>query len=174
MANENESGTTAGEAMALQELKNRVQVQKRKYRQSIPVVALMTQSSTTTAQVPVQLKMTAEGDFQCTHITCKMVGRDPITGLPVDPTTFGGTGVTVGISETGWGRKLLRDFTPLETFATPGYGVILYQPFPFEQVLLQDSEVNFDFRNASAVLQDVKFTLHGWQYRGSFKSVARS
>lgn len=165
---------SAGEVLALQELKNRVEIQKRKYRQSIPVTVELTAAGTAGAQVPFQLKMGAEGDFQCTHITCKMVGVNPADLLPVDPTTFGGTGVTLALSETGWGRKLLRDFTALETFATPGYGSVLYQPFPFEQVLLADSEVNFDFRNSSTVIQRVKFTLHGWQYRGSFKSQARS
>lgn len=165
---------SAGEVLAMQELKNRVQIQKRKYRQSIPVTVDLTAAGTPGAQVPFQLKMGAEGDFQCTHITCKMIGIAPGTNQPVDSVTFGGTGVTMALSETGWGRKLLRDFTALETFATPGYGVIMYQPFPFEQVLLADSEVNFDFRNSSAVIQRVRFTLHGWQYRGSFKTEARS
>lgn len=166
---------SAGEALALQELKNRVEIQKRKYRQSIPVTALLTTAGTPGAQVPVQLKMSREGDFQCTHITCKILGLDPATGAFVDPATFGGTGVTLAIDETGWGRKLMRDFTAIETFSTPGYGLILYQPFPWEQVLLSDCEVNFDFRNSSAgVNQAVELTLHGWQYLGSFKTVARS
>jgi hypothetical protein len=165
---------SAGEVLAMQELQNRVEIQKRKYRQSIPVTVDLDVAGTAGAQVPFQVKMGSEGDFLCTHITCKMIGIDPGTGLPVDPIIFGGTGITLMLSETGWGRKLLRDATALETFATPGYGTIIYQPFPFEQALLADSEVNFDFRNSSAVKQRVRFTLHGWQYRGSFKTQARS
>ena len=164
---------TAGEEIATQELRNRVEIQRAKYRQTIPVVVELAAAGTPGAEVPLVVKMSTEGDFELTHITGKIVGIDPVGGLPVDPTTFGGTGVTVALSESGWGRKLFRDATALEDIAVPGYGIIVYQPFPFQQILLQNSELTFDFRNSAPVIQRVKLALHGYQYRASFVTVAR-
>lgn len=161
--------TTPGSALAIQELKNRVEIQERKYRQSIPFAKTLDVAGTAGAQSLEKLKLSTEGDFSCTHITIKLLGLDPTTNAPVDPATFGGTGVSLMLSESGWGRKLLRDFTALETIATPGYGITIYQPFPFEQVLLAGSDLEFDLRNSSAVKQRAIITLHGWQFRGSFK-----
>lgn len=159
---------TAGAALAVQELKNRVEIQERKYRQSIPFSKTLDVSGTAGAQVLEKLKLSTEGDFVCTHLTIKLLGLDN-AGVPLDPTTFGSTGLTLMLSESGWGRKLFRDFTALETIATPGYGDVLYQPFPFEQVLLAGSDIEFDLRNSSNVKQRAIITLHGWQFRGSFK-----
>jgi len=163
------SKETAGAALAVQELKNRVEIQERKYRQSIPFAKTLDVSGTAGAQVLEKLKLSTEGDFICTHITIKLLGLDPNTGAVLDPETFGGTGLTLMLSESGWGRKLFRDFTALETIATPGYAEIMYQPFPFEQVLLAGSDIEFDLRNSSNVKQRAIITLHGWQFRGSFK-----
>ena len=159
---------TAGAALAVQELKNRVEIQERKYRQSIPFAKTLDVSGTAGAQVLEKLTLSTEGDFVCTHLTTKLLGLDD-AGVPLDPTTFGGTGLMLMLSESGWGRKLFRDFTALETIATPGYGDVLYQPFPFEQVLLAGSDIEFDLRNSSNVKQRAIITLHGWQFRGSFK-----
>ena len=157
-----------GVALAAQELKNKVEAQERKYRQSIPFSALLDVSPNAGAQQQLKLRMSTEGDFLCTHVTCKIYGLSG--GAPVDPATFGGTGVTLRIFESGWGRELLRDFTPLETLATPGYSDIMYQPFPFEQIFLASADINFDLRNASnTVQQQILWTFHGWQYRGSYR-----
>ena len=159
-----------GDALALQELKNRVEAQERKYRQSIPFATVLDPVGTAGAQALQKLKLSTEGDFVATHITIKILGLDAVTSAPLDPTTFGATGLTLMMTESGWGRKLLRDFTALETIATPGYSDIMYQPFPFEQVFLSGSDIEFDLRNSSDVKQRVAITLHGWQYRGSFKA----
>lgn len=159
-----------GDALALQELKNRVEAQERKYRQSIPFATVLDPVGTPGAQALQKLKLSTEGDFVATHITIKILGLDAVSGAPLDPTTFGATGITLMMTESGWGRKLLRDFTALETIATPGYSDIMYQPFPFEQVFLSGSDIEFDLRNSSNVKQRVAITLHGWQYRGSFKA----
>lgn len=164
------SKISGGEALALQELKNRVESQERKYRQSIPFATILEPVGTAGAQVLQKLKLSTEGDFVATHVTVKLLGLDPTTRAPLDPNTFGGTGITLMLTESGWGRKLLRDFTALETISTPGYSDIMYQPFPFEQVFLSGSDIEFDLRNASTVAQRVAFTFHGWQYRGSFKA----
>jgi len=158
-----------GAALAMQELKNRVEGQERKYRQSIPFATTLDVSGTPGAQVLQKLKLSTEGDFLATHMTIKLLGLDPATGAVLDPSTFGATGLTLMMSESGWGRKLLRDFTAVETLATPGYSDVMYQPFPFEQVLLSGSDVEFDLRNSSAVKQRAIITLHGFQFRGSFK-----
>lgn len=158
-----------GAALAVQELKNRVEAQERKYRQSIPFATTLDVAGTPGAQVLQKLKMSTEGDFCATHMTIKILGLNPATGAVVDPATFGATGLTLMLSESGWGRKLLRDYTALETIATPGYSDIMYQPFPFEQVLLSGSDIEFDLRNSSAVKQRAIIVLHGWQFRGSFK-----
>jgi len=169
----NQGSTMAGGvALAAQELKNKVEAQERKYRQTIPFNATLDVAGTPGAQRPTKLRMSTEGDFLCTHITCKINGIDPNTGLYIpDPNTFGATGVTLRLFESGWGRELLRDFTALETISTPGYGITIYQPFPFEQVLLASSDITFDLRNSSTVKQQIKFDFHGWQYRGSYKDL---
>lgn len=167
----NESG---GAALVAQEQANKVEAQARKYRQSIPFIGVLTASGTPGAQILSKIRMSSEGDFLVTHVTCKIVAFDPTSGTVVDPATFGGTGLSLKISESGWGRELLRDYTALETLATPGYGEIIYQPFPFEQVLLSESDVTFDVRNAiTTVNQTFKWSFHGWQYRGSFKVKGR-
>lgn len=167
-----DSAVAGGVVLAAQELKNKVEAQERKYRQTIPFVATLDVLGTPGAQQVNKLRMSTEGDFLCTHITCKINGIDPGTGNYIaDPTTFGATGLTLRIFESGWGRELLRDYTALETLATPGYGIIMYQPFPFEQIFLASSDITFDIRNASAVKQQLKFDFHGWQYRGSYKDL---
>ena len=161
-----------GAALALQELKNRVEAQERKYRQSIPFACILDKNGTAGAQVLQKLKMSGEGDFACTHLTIKLLGLSDDLATVLDPATFGATGLTMSLSESGWGRKLLRDPVALETIATPGYGPTMYQPFPFDQVLLKSSDIEFDIRNASSVKQRAIITLHGWQFRGSFKDSA--
>lgn len=173
MTHKPESRTVpGGAALAVQELKNRVEAQERKYRQSIPFACILDKVNTSGAQVLQKLKMSSEGDFLCTHLTVKLLGLSDDLATVLDPADFGATGLTWMLSESGWGRKLLRDFTALETMATPGYGDVMYQPFPFEQVLLKSSDVEFDIRNASSVKQRAIITLHGWQFRGSFKDSA--
>ena len=160
-----------GVILAAQELKNKVEAQERKYRQTIPFSEVLDVNGTPGAQLVRKLRMSTEGDFLCTHITCKLIGLDN-TGAPIaDPSTFGATGLTLRLFESGWGRELLRDYTAVETFATPGYGVVLYQPMPFEQIFLASSDITFDLRNSAAVAQRISFDFHGWQYRGSYKDL---
>lgn len=169
MPNENDEPMTGGAALVSQELKNKVQSQEYKYRQTIPYLANLDVEGTPGAQVLDKIRMSSEGDFLCVAVTAKLIGLDPITGLPVDPITFGGTGLTLRLTESGFGRELFRDYAAVEGFATPGYGPILYQPFPFEQVLLSQSDITFDIRNSSPVKQVLKWEFHGWQFRGSYK-----
>jgi len=158
-----------GAALVAQEAQNRVEAQDRRWRLSIPVSFDLAKTGEALAQITELLKMSTEGDFACLFITCKMTGYDD-AGAPVAAATFGGTGVKIKIDESGWGRELARDFVALETIATPGYGEVLYQPFPFEQVFVRSSEINFDVRNTSNVRQRVELTFHGWQYRGTFRA----
>lgn len=159
----------AGAALVAQELKNRVEMQERRYRQTIPFSATLEPNGTAGAQKNEKIKLSTEGDFVCTHITVKLLGLDA-NGAALDPATFGATGVTVALSESGFGRKLFRDNVALECVATPGYGAIMYQPFPFDQVFLAGSDIEFDVRNASNVRQRMIWTFHGYQHRGSYKA----
>ena len=158
-----------GAALVAQEAQNRVEAQDRRWRLSIPVSFDLAKAGDPLAQVTDLLKMSTEGDFSCLFITCKIVGYND-AGEPVAPATFGGTGVKIKIDESGWGRELMRDFVALEDIATPGYGEVIYQPFPFEQIFLRSSEISFDVRNVSNVRQRVELTFHGWQYRGTFRA----
>jgi len=159
-----------GHALVAQEARNRVEAQDKKWRLGIPVLFDLTPKGTDGAQRIETIKLSTEGDFSVLFMTAKIIGLDPATGAILNPDTFGATGIRLKLQESGWGRELLRDFTALETIATPGYSDIMYQPFPFEQVFLAGSDVEFDLRNSSDVKQRVAITLHGWQYRGSFKA----
>ena len=159
-----------GQALVAQELKNRVEAQERKYRQTIQFATTLDVAGSAGAQDQQKLKLSTEGDFQVTHITCKLLGLSAL-GAVLDPATFGATGITLRLHETGWGRELFRGFVAAETIATPGYSDILYQAFPFDQILLAGSDVEFDLRNAAAVRQRLIFCFHGYQYRGSYKNL---
>lgn len=159
-----------GHALVAQEARNRVEAQDKKWRLGIPVLMDLTPQGTDGAQKIETIKLGTEGDFSILFLTAKIVGLNPTTGEVLAPETFGGTGVRLRMKESGWGRELLRDFTALETLAVPGYGKEMHQPFPFEQVLLAGSELTFDVRNVSTVRQRVALTLHGWQYRGTFRA----
>lgn len=161
--------TSGGAALALQELKNRVEMQERRYRFSIPVFRRLTAAGTPGAQVTEVVKLSTEGDFLAKAITIKLIGRDPNTLAILDPSVFGATGLDLRMKESGWGRELFRDWTPVETLAVPGYATIIYQPLEFENLFLGGSEITFDLRNKAAVVQDLELTFHGWQFRGSFR-----
>jgi len=160
----------AGAALVAQEARNRVEAQDYRWRSSIPLFVDLTPYGTDGAQKLENFKMSTEGDFSCLYMTAKLVGLDPSTGAVLDPATFGATGVRLKLHESAWGRELFRDFVALETLAVPGYGKELYKPFEFEQLIPASTELSFDFRNTSAVRQRVALTLHGWQYRGSYRA----
>ena len=159
-----------GHALVAQEARNRVEAQDKKWRLGIPVMFDLTPKGTDGAQRIETIKLSTEGDFSVLFMTAKIIGLDPDTGAILNPDTFGATGIRLKLQESGWGRELLRDFTALETLAVPGYGKEIHQPFPFEQVILAGSELTFDVRNVSDVRQRVALTLHGWQYRGTFRA----
>jgi hypothetical protein len=158
-----------GVALVLQELRNKVEGQSNKYRSTIPFSVVLGPEGTPEAQRLDKLKLSTEGDFLLTHITAKVWASATEDGAPVDPATFGATGVHLGLSEDGWGRKITREPVALETIATPGYGVTIYQPFALEQILLAGSSLQLDFRNSKDVWHHVELSLHGWQFRGSFR-----
>ena len=158
-----------GVALVLQELRNKVEGQSNKYRSTLPFSVVLGPDGSDNAQKLEKLKLSTEGDFLLTHITAKLWGSSTENGAPVDPVTFGGTGVRLMLSEDGWGRKITREPVAMETISTPGYGLILYQPFPLEQVLLAGSSLQMDWRNSASVWQHVEIGFHGWQFRGSFR-----
>ncbi len=161
---------TGGAALVAQEQRNRVEAQDQRWRLGIPVLVDLTPAGTPGAQKLETVKLSTEGDFACLYMTAKLVGLDPVTGEVLDPATFGASGVRFKMTESGWGRELVRDFAALETMAVPGYGEVIYQPFPLEQVILAGSEISLDFRNVSNVRQRVALTLHGWQHRGTYRA----
>ena len=160
---------SGGAALVAQEQRNRVEAQDQRWRLAIPVLVDLTAAGTDGAQRLETIKLSTEGDFSCLYMTCKLVGLDG-AGAPLDPLTFGASGVRLKLTESGWGRELIRDFADLATMAVPGYGPVIYQPFPLEQVILAGSELSFDFRNVSSVRQRVALTLHGWQHRGTYRA----
>lgn len=160
----------AGAALVAQEARNRVEAQDSRWRLSIPIFFDLTPHGTDGAQKVDSIKLSTEGDFSCLYMTAKMVGLDPVSGVVLDPATFGATGIRLKMSESAWGRELFRDFVDLSTIAVPGYGKELYKPFEFEQLIPSATELSFDVRNTSNVRQRVALTFHGWQYRGSYRA----
>lgn len=168
------TAATNGAALVSLEQRTAVEKQRNRYRSTLPFSCVLAPDGQDGASLLELVKLSTEGDFEVKSLTVKLNGSTTEGGAFLDPADFGATGVKLALSEDGWGRKLFRAPVALETIATPGYADILYQPFEFEQILLAGSGLQFDMRNASAVWQHVEISLHGWQYRGSYKAAVQS
>lgn len=148
------------ENLALTELASKAGIQNRKYRHVIPVNAVLTASGTDGEQTMVTVPISTEGDFFSLKFSCKIVVANPAIV----------SGVSMNITETGYGKKLFRDWVDLSTIASPGFGVNMYPAMDLEQLFLSGSEIQVQFRNATNEDPiEIFAAFHGWQFLASAK-----
>lgn len=131
--------------------------------------------------LPALLTIEEDADFMCERITGSCYGPTDVNGarvvasntiFPLAGTTvgFADRGVMTKILDTGAGRVLTNGFVPLETILSPGYGLSLYQPYPFRYLIKRNSKLQFDLRNrdttvdAAAGYHFVSICLHGTKF----------
>jgi hypothetical protein len=150
-----------GEHLALTELASKAGIQNRKYRHSIPLDAVLTPAGTAGSQIMNSIKIATEGDFYSLKFACKLIDTDALGTV---------AGVSMQITETGYGKKLFRDWIDLSTIASPGFGVNMYPAFDLEQLFLSGSEIQVEYRNSTNANIRIYGALHGWQFLGTAKS----
>ncbi len=108
--------------------------------------------------LPAFLTIEEDADFKVKSFTGSVLGPTDVNGarlasiatiFPLAGTTAGyaDRGIMARITDAGAGRVLTSSFVPLETILSPGYGVPLQCPFPFNYMLKRNSKVQFDLRN---------------------------
>jgi hypothetical protein len=69
------------------------------------------------------------------------------TSFPVPgAATFACRGLQVRITDSGAGRELMNNYTPLELIGTPGYGLALLKEFSYKYLFKRTSVIRFDVR----------------------------
>lgn len=123
---------------------------------------------------PFKITIEQGTDFKCIGMTISMFSFDSTvanaTAFPIPNsagnTLWAGRGLTMRITDTRMGRDLTSGDTPMELFATPGYGLSLIKMFPFHYFFLRNSQVRFDIRNLDNPIRTHQFSiaLHGFKY----------
>jgi hypothetical protein len=140
---------------------------------------VLTDSIDGQASKPFTITIEQGTDFKCCYLTASMFSysTSQATSFPIpnsNGTTayWAGRGLTMRITDTRSGRDLTSGDTPMELFATPGYGLSFIKPFPFHYFFLRNSKVRFDIRNldnanrsaANSCAHSFNIALHGYKY----------
>jgi hypothetical protein len=102
------------------------------------------------ASKPFTITIEQGTDFLCKSMTISAFGYDknnPSSFPAVGNTSWAARGLTMRITDTRSGVELTSGDTPIELFATPGYGTSFVKPLPFRYTFLRNSKVRFDIRN---------------------------
>lgn len=150
-----------GESLALNELFTKAGIQNRKYRYILPFEASLTASGTAGDQSQVVIPISAQGDFYALKLSAL---------LRVTSGAAQTSGVSIQITETGYGKQLFSNFVDLTLLASPGWGTNFYPLIDFEQLFLSKSDLQIELRNSTASTISVKGAFHGWQFLGSSRS----
>ena len=147
-----------GEGLALNELYNKAGIQNKKYRYILPFEASLTASGTPGDQTMVVIPVSAQGDFYSLKFSSK---------LAVTSGAAQTSGITMQITETGYGKQLFQNFVDLSLLASPGWGSNFYPMIDFEQLFLSKCDIQIELRNSTASTVSVLGAFHGWQFLGS-------
>lgn len=147
-----------GESLALNELFTKAGIQNKKYRYILPFEASLTASGTAGDQTTLVLPVSAQGDFYALKLSSLL----RVTAGAAQ--TFG---VSIQITETGYGKQLFSNFVDLTLLASPGWGTNFYPLIDFEQLFLSKSDIQIELRNSTASTISVLGAFHGWQFLGS-------
>lgn len=131
---------------------------------------------------PVFLTIQDDADFVPHRLTISAYGPTDQYGVRLvsAPTDFPLAGTSVGfadrglqvkITDTGSGRDLTNGFVSLELFGSPGYGVQMHVPFPYNTTFVARSQIRFEFSNRDTASQGdvslyhfVSIALNGFKY----------
>lgn len=161
MATPQQQAVANGESLALNELFNKAGIQNRKYRYILPFDAILTASGTAGDQTQIVIPVSAQGDFYSLKFSSKLL------------VTVGAaqtSGISMQITETGYGKQLFANFVDLSLLASPGWGQNFYPMIDFEQLFLSKSDIQIELRNSTASTVSVLGAFHGWQFLGSSRN----
>jgi hypothetical protein len=168
----------------LDELRHNRDVQKWKYAFTYTINKAIPNGG----KEPVTLNILDDADFVVQKITISAYGPtnsngvrqvNAATNFPMAGTLtgFADRGLQLKVTDKGSGRDLTNGYVNLELFGSPGYGVQLHMPFPYNTTFYARSQLVFDFNNRdSATIEGgtlyhfASIALTGYKYAmgGSF------
>lgn len=140
----------------------------------------------------LQVKVQGDAHFLFDRLTVKAIGPTDINGriltaapgtqtafpmgiaLPVSGVLLACAGLQVRIVNSSRNLEYTQGFVDLASFATPGYGSILYEAFNLKGVAAMNETINFEFVNldnakaaaGANAYHYVAVALHGQRYEG--------
>lgn len=123
--------------------------------------------------LPFTLLIEQGSDFKCYMMTMSAYLYDAAgnTSFPMPNsegvTLWAGRGLSIQMTDTRSGRQLQSGFVPVELLATPGYGQMFQNPFPFRYFFYRNSKIRIDVRNRDGATEtephqfDIAF--HGYK-----------
>jgi hypothetical protein len=140
----------------------------------------------------LQVKIPGDAHFKFDRLTMKALGPTDINGrvlnaapatqtgfpmgiaLPVTGVLLACAGLQVRITNSSRNLEYTQGFIDVASFATPGYGSILYEAFKLKGVAAMNETISFEFQNldnakalgGANAYHFVTVALHGERYEG--------